>query len=171
VSLAACLLETHAHPFIQGASLLLYGTQNGGIMAFEMVGAEEPRLLLRARTPGGRPVLGLGVHRDSNALLAFTTARDGAVRALGWQMFEAAPGADGGVGGDDAVASIGRAKQGAAAVGRARREGRGPCLLCDTALSAWPSHQCSRLPSPALIFFKRVQPKPASPHSNQVASC
>lgn len=63
MSLAACLLEAHPHPFIKGACLLLYATQNGGVMAFEVVGREEPRLVLRARAPGGRGVVGLGVHK------------------------------------------------------------------------------------------------------------
>jgi hypothetical protein len=63
VSLAACLLETFAHPFIPGSALMLYGARNGGVVAFELVRREEPRLVLRARTPGGHPVVGLGVHK------------------------------------------------------------------------------------------------------------
>jgi hypothetical protein len=67
VSLAACLLETHPHPFIDGAAVLLYGTQNGAIMAFELMPREEPHLLLRARTPGGRAVIGMGLHKVGGA--------------------------------------------------------------------------------------------------------
>jgi len=78
LSLSACLLETFPHPFIPGAALLLYGTQNGGVMAFELAGKEEPRLLLRTRTPGGRAVIGMGVHRVRAVVV------EGGRVGLGW---------------------------------------------------------------------------------------
>ncbi|KIY91431.1 hypothetical protein MNEG_16533 [Monoraphidium neglectum] len=118
VSLAACLLEGHKHPFIPGAALLLYGTQNGGIMAFELAGRDEPRLLLRARAPGGRAVVGMGVHRDSNTLLAFTLLPDGEVGALGWQMYSMsasgtpAGAAAGPTGADATAAAAGASREG-----------------------------------------------------------
>ena len=121
VSLAASLLEARPHPFVAGAGLLLYGTQSGGVLAFELPpgGREEPRLLLRARAPGGRPVVGLGVHEATNTLLAFSAAADGGVRAQGWRMYPM-----GGSGGGGAAASAAAAGDAAAASAGRAREGR-----------------------------------------------
>ena len=75
------------HPFVRGGCLLLHGTRAGGLAVAEALGRDEPRLLLRARSPGSVPVLDVGYHAPSRTVVAVVPTPGGGARALAWRVY------------------------------------------------------------------------------------